>query len=85
MIVAMALLYGEGDLGKSVCLAVQSGFDTDCNGATVGSIVGMANGFAGIDRKWWEPFSGKVATSITDFPVVDTDTLARRTLKLAVS
>lgn len=82
MIVVMALLYGEGDFGKSVCLAVQAAFDTDCNGATVGSILGMAVGFSEIDKAWWEPFQGKVATSIADFPVADTETLASRTLKL---
>ena len=82
MIVAMALLYGEGDLGKSICLAVQAAFDTDCNGATVGSIVGMMTGFQRIEERWYAPFEGKVATSIADFPVVDVDELTERTMKL---
>ena len=57
MIVTAALLYGNKDFGKSICLAVQTGFDTDCNGATVGSVVGMISGISKIDTKWTEPVS----------------------------
>ena len=63
-IVAAALLWGEGDFGKTICLAVQNGFDTDCNGATAGSIVGMLRGTAGIGREWSDPIGGIVNTSV---------------------
>lgn len=33
VIVTNALLYGQGDYGRSICKAVETGFDTDCNGA----------------------------------------------------
>ena len=51
MIVTAALLYGNGDYARSVCLAVGAAFDTDCNGATVGSIAGVMNGAKDIPRK----------------------------------
>ena len=60
MIVTAVLLYGGGDYGRSICMAVQAAFDTDCNGATVGSVIGMAKGFKAISEKWLEPVRGKL-------------------------
>jgi len=82
MIVTMALLVGEGDFGKSVCAAVQAAFDTDCNGATVGSILGMRNGASGIPGCWSEPFGGRLLTSIQDNNNVSVDELVENTLAI---
>ena len=82
MIVAMAVLYGKKDFGKSMCLAVQACYDTDCNGATVGSILGTWVGRKAIPEVWLEPFHGKLHTNISGYPVVDTGDLTRRTLPL---
>ena len=80
MIVVAALLYGEGDFSKSICMAVDTGFDTDCNGATVGSIVGMMN--AGIPEEWIAPFGGNLRTSIDGYNNVTVDFLAEHTMTL---
>jgi ADP-ribosylglycohydrolase len=55
-------LYGEGDFGRSLCTAVNCGDDTDCTGATLGSILGILNGTAGIPEKWARPIGTKIAT-----------------------
>lgn len=58
-LVTAAVLYGGGDFSKSICMAVQQGYDTDCNGATVGSIIGMMVGTAGIASVWTDPIGDK--------------------------
>ncbi|MBQ8696645.1 MAG: ADP-ribosylglycohydrolase family protein [Clostridia bacterium] len=81
MIVAAALLYGEGDYGKSVCMAVETGFDTDCNGATVGSVLGMANGLDGIPEYWKEPVNDTLHTSIFGIDTVKISDRVKLTMK----
>ncbi|MBR4940774.1 MAG: ADP-ribosylglycohydrolase family protein [Clostridia bacterium] len=81
MIVAAALLYGEGDYGKSVCLAVQTGFDTDCNGATVGSVIGMMKGASAVGPEWTEVLHGVQDTSLFGVGKVAIEDLIKETVR----
>lgn len=81
MIVVASLLYGKGDFGKSICLAVQTGFDTDCNGATVGSIVGLVNGASCVDESWSAPLNGKLSTNIFGMEEVSIEKLVGTTIE----
>lgn len=81
MIVTAALLYGEGDFGKSICCAVGMGFDTDCNGATVGSVIGMRNTIDGIDEYWKKPVNGKIHTSIFGVDTVNIEKAVDETIR----
>ena len=81
MIVAASLLYGEGDYGKSICLAVETGFDTDCNGATVGSIFGMAHGIKSIPEYWTKPINDTLETLVFGVGTVKVSDKAKLTLE----
>jgi ADP-ribosylglycohydrolase len=81
MVVVAALLYGEGDYSKSICMAVETGFDTDCNGATVGSILGMANGIDSIGECWTKPINNKLHTTIFGVGTVNITDLVDKAMK----
>jgi len=76
-IVAMALLWGRMDFEKSICRAVEACFDTDCNGATVGSIVGLCLGARSIPAKWASPLKDRLETCIPGFQSLSISQLAR--------
>jgi hypothetical protein len=80
MIVAVGLLWGGLDYGRSICRAVQACFDTDCNGATVGSIVGAVLGAKNLPPKWTAPIHDTLETCLPDYRRVRISSLARETL-----
>lgn len=80
MIVAYALLWCEDDFSKAICMAVEIGFDTDCNGATVGSIMGMRKGIDGIDEQWTKPLNNTIETTLTGVGFVKISEMAKKTL-----
>lgn len=53
--VAIGLLYGNGDFGKSIEIATRCGQDSDCNPATVGGVLGVMLGKSGIPDFWKQP------------------------------
>lgn len=83
LIVTTALLCGENDFGKSICMAAQCGFDTDCNAATAGSVIGMLKGIDAIGDEWTKPLKGKLKTQIFGYDCVDIQNLIDRTTEHA--
>ena len=82
MIVAVGLMWGELNFEKSICRAVQACFDTDCNGATVGSIVGMVVGRKNIPPKWAEPVNDTIETCLPDYRKTTITRLVDETLEV---
>jgi len=79
MLVTVGLLWGELDYERSICRAVQPGFDTDCNGATVGSIVGMMLGAKKLPTKWISPLNDRLQTGVHGYFEVSLSELAKET------
>ena len=50
----IGLLYGKGDFKKSIIYTVNCGDDTDCTAGTVGAVLGIIGGTAGIPADWRE-------------------------------
>ncbi|HSI85759.1 MAG: ADP-ribosylglycohydrolase family protein [Candidatus Methylacidiphilales bacterium] len=59
-LIVWALLYGGGDFEKSILLAVNGGYDTDCTAATVGATLGLIIGAEGIPARWIEPIGEQI-------------------------
>lgn len=80
-----ALLLGKGDFGRSICLAVNFGQDTDCTGATVGAILGLLNPDA-IPENWLAPIGRELLISpgyVADNPPRTLDDFADLLLTLS--
>lgn len=51
-IIVLALLYGGGEFKRTIRIATNAGWDTDCNAGNVGAIMGVAVGLKGIPQHW---------------------------------
>lgn len=58
------LYYGAGDFEKTISYTVMGGIDTDCTGATAGSIIGAILGAKNLPEKWVGPFGDRLTTYI---------------------
>lgn len=82
MIVAIGLLWGEKDFGKSICRAVQCCFDTDCNGATVGSLLGILHGRQALPSKWVDVINDTLHTGVNGYHTVKLADIARESVEI---
>lgn len=83
--VAAALLWGEGDFTRTIGLAVQGGWDTDCNGATAGSAFGAMHGRSALPDHWVDPLSDRIRSALFGYDNSSISDLAQRTVRLAMA
>jgi ADP-ribosylglycohydrolase len=78
-----ALLLSGGDFHKGITLAVMGGWDTDCNGATVGSIVGAISGAKAAPRHWTGRLNDTLKSLIIDYHPIAISECARKSVEIA--
>ena len=85
-VVVMALLYGEGELCRTVEIATMAGWDTDCNAGNAGAIVGTFEGLQPGWHKYRKPIGDFVVASgvLGTVNVVDIPSFARELAVLAL-
>jgi hypothetical protein len=81
-IVAVALLWGRKDFEKTICYSVMPGFDTDCNGATSGSVLGVMLGASRLPKKWIAPMNDTLLTGVAGYHKVSLTQMADETVQL---
>lgn len=74
----LALLFAGDSLDAAVCNAVSAGIDTDCNGATVGSVVGAISGAAALDSPLARRLNDTIRPSVLGFEDTRMRDLAER-------
>ena len=62
--IVMGLLFGEGDMAKTIEISVRCGQDADCNPSNAAGVLGCMKGFAALDANWT---SGIPAIADTNF------------------
>lgn len=78
LVVLIALYYGRGRLDDTVCIAVMCALDTDCNGATAGSIVGAQLGRAALGSRLAPRLNDTVKVNMIGFQETTFTALAAR-------
>ena len=87
--VILGLLYGEGDYKKSMIYAIDCGDDTDCTGATIGSLMGIMYGGSYVPEDWAEYVGDEILSVAIDLSYLSRPTscteLTRRIYELVPS
>ncbi|MGN7736137.1 ADP-ribosylglycohydrolase family protein [Hyphomicrobiales bacterium] len=85
-VLVMALIYGQGDLPRTVEIATMAGWDTDCNAGNAGAIVGTLQQVQPGWDKYRKPINDfVVASGVTGtINVVDIPSFARELTVLAL-
>jgi len=66
-VVIMALIHGRRSLGRTITIAVMAGWDTDCNGATAGSVLGAMLGARALPLKWVRPMHNRLRSDVVGY------------------
>jgi ADP-ribosylglycohydrolase len=80
-LVVWALLSADGDFSAAIGDAVAAGWDTDCNGATVGGLFGLTG--QPIPDHWTAPWKERVGVDLAGYSELPLGELVARTVAVA--
>ncbi len=80
-LVVWGLLAGADDFDAAIGDTVAAGWDTDCNGATVGALWGLTG--RTIPDHWTDPWNGRIAVNLAGIDELSLDDLVERTVAVA--
>jgi len=83
-VTVLGLYHGSGDFGKTICYTVMGGMDTDCTGATAGSLLGAMLGAKKLPARWVKPLGDTMTTYLKGKKRFRTSGFARRFTKAAL-
>ena len=79
---AAALVFSKGDFTTAITTAVLGGWDTDCNGATVGSMIGAIAGAQAIPAFWKEPLHDTLKSNIFGYHPIAISECAKQSMEI---
>ena len=71
--IVFSLIIGQNDFDKTISNCIAMGYDNDCTGASVGSIIGAILTANSIDKKWYKPFNDEIHTYIRGYESLSID------------
>jgi ADP-ribosylglycohydrolase len=78
----VALLLSGGDFHRGITIAVMGGWDTDCNGATVGSILGAIHGAKRLPQHWIGRLNDTLYSGIIGYDPIAISECAKRSVEV---
>lgn len=81
-IIILALLYGDGNFGKSICISGMCAYDTDCNCGNIGAVIGTSIGESQIPENWKKPINDIFKTKLSSFSGDKISVIANRICRI---
>lgn len=77
--IVLAAKLGANDFDKTISIIVAMGLDNDCNGASLGSILGAILKIDNIPSKWYKNFNDCLHTYIKGYEVLSLESFVKQT------
>ena len=80
--IVFSLILGKDNFNNAISSCIAMGYDNDCTGASVGSILGALLTIEKIDKKWYEPFHNEIHTYIRGYETLKITELVNKITKV---